>query len=107
MLKHFVLLVLIVTIFVGNGCYHYRLAARGEPATNPQKKTMHSLFWGLVQQNEYADNCLDDVIHEVRASTNVGYVLISVVTLGIWVPLDVEWQCAKGAPPDTSVFGSK
>lgn len=104
MLKRVVLIVIVGTIAVGNGCYHYRISARGEAATEYQKKTMHALFWGLVQENQFADNCQGAGIHEVRVSTNFGYVLASVVTLGIWVPVDVEWKCAREAPPDTSAF---
>ena len=104
MLKRSLLVVVVATVIVSDGCYHYRIAARGEAATEYQKKTMHALLWGLVQQNEFADNCQSNGIHEVRVSTNFGYVLVSVASLGIWVPLDIEWRCAREAPPDTSVF---
>ena len=51
-------------------------------------------------------------LDEARISTNLGYLILSVATLGIWVPLDVEWRCARlpvqddefdlpDAPPDT------
>ncbi len=77
---------------------------RGEAATEPHKKTMHALFWGLVQENEFADNCQGAGMHEVRVSTNFGYVLLSVVTVGIWVPVDIEWTCEREAPPPPDVF---
>ena len=104
MLKRSILLLFAAAILAGNGCYHYRIAMRGEGVTEPHKKTMHALFWGLVQENDFADNCLGPGIHEVRVSTNFGYSLISVTTLGIWVPMDLEWTCAGDVPPDSSVF---
>ena len=104
MFKRSALLIVVATVVVTSGCYHYRLAMHGEGVTEPHKKTMHALFWGLIQENEFADNCLGQGIHEVRVSTNFGYALVSVVTLGIWVPMDIEWTCAGEAPPDSSVF---
>lgn len=103
--KRFLVFALTITLIAANGCYYYRVAVRGEPATDYQKKTMHSLFWGLVQEKPtFTDNCLGKGIHEVRVSTNAGYLLLSVATLGIWVPMDVEWKCTKETPPDTSAF---
>jgi hypothetical protein len=32
---------------------------------------------------------------EVTASTNVGYALLTVVSLGFAAPMQVEWKCAK------------
>jgi len=98
-------LLVALTVIAGTGCYHTRLAVKGEPATDVQKVTTHALFWGLVQENVTAANCRDGGIQQVRISTNFGYLVLSVATLGIWVPLDVEWQCAKASPPDTSAFG--
>jgi hypothetical protein len=104
MRKRSVFIVLVAIVVLTEGCYHYRISMRGEAATEPHKKTMHALFWGLVQENQFADNCQGKGIHEVRVSTNFGYVLVSVVTVGIWVPMDIEWSCAREAPPDSSVF---
>jgi hypothetical protein len=33
-------------------------------------------------------------LYEVRVSTNFGFALITVATLGIWAPATVEWSCA-------------
>ena len=97
--------VVLAAFLLMEGCYHSRLTVSGEPATDYQKKTTHALFWGLVQDNVVTSNCRGDGLQEVRMSTNFGYLLLSVATLGIWVPMEVEWRCAKAAPPDTSAFG--
>jgi len=88
------------------GCYHYRVSsANFDPSTGYQKKTVHSFFWGLAQKRTngidvVTDNC-DKInvnkIDEVRVTTNLGYSLINVITLGIWSPMQVEWKCAKPA----------
>ncbi len=89
-------------LFLAQGCYHYRIAtSRFDPSTGYQKKTAHSFFWGLVQKNVVATNC--DALNlksldEVRITNNFGYSLITVATLGIWSPVQVEWKCPKPCP---------
>jgi len=94
---------LIPFLFFNNGCYRYRVMAPDfDPATEYESQTMHSLFWGLAQTkalrppNCAAGNGLD----EVRVTTNFGYALITVATLGIWCPMKVEWRCAKPCAPE-------
>jgi hypothetical protein len=31
----------------------------------------------------------------VRVKTNLGFALVTVATLGIWCPVQVEWKCGK------------
>src|SRR5262249_42254673 len=74
-----------------------------------RQKTVHSLFWGLVQQNvepPTTNNCVSHGMQEVRVTTNLGYALLTVVTLGIWSPLEIEWRCAKQPPPNPGPVGS-
>ncbi|GAB3809383.1 hypothetical protein GCM10028819_50870 [Spirosoma humi] len=93
---------LIMLLFVLQGCYHYRIAtSRFDPSTGYQKKTAHSFFWGLVQNNVVATDC--DALHlksldEVRITSNFGYSVITVATLGIWSPVQLEWKCPKPCP---------
>ncbi|NTS43824.1 hypothetical protein HRG84_23280 [Flavisolibacter sp. BT320] len=86
------------------GCYHYRVSTtNNDPSTTYQKKTVSSFFWGLVQKRQngidvVAANCDSlrlNSIDEVRVSTNFGYALITVATLGIWCPMTVAWKCPK------------
>lgn len=93
-------LALLGTLLVGQACYHYRLSPPDpSPETEWRGRTVHSLFWGLVQQNVEADNCLDDVIDQVRVTTNVGFALLTIGTLGFWAPVRMEWRCASIEPP--------
>jgi hypothetical protein len=89
-------------MIASQGCYHFRVTAPNPtPATDYEKRTLYSFAWGLVQQNVPAQDCASNALDEVRVTTNFGYVLISVVTLGIVVPVDVEWRCAKEPIPST------
>jgi hypothetical protein len=103
---------LAVVAFAFQGCYHFRVSsAEFDPSTNYQHKTVHSLFWGLVQEREngidvVTDDCDSLKIHkmdEVRVTTNYGYALITVVTLGIWCPMEIEWKCAKPCPQEGEI----
>ena len=90
------LLALVATGPLQTGCYDYRVvSARPDPATDYTHRTRHAFFWGLLQQDAVATDCVSNALDEVRVSTNAGYLVVSVLTLGVWVPLDVQWKCAK------------
>ena len=103
--NYYIRIVIFISLMsMTQGCYHYRVSsAHFDPSTSYNQKTVHSFFWGLVQPGEngisvVANNCDSLNIHsidEVRISTNFGYALLTVVTLGIWSPMTVEWKCAK------------
>jgi hypothetical protein len=78
------------------GCYHYRLVPQNvTPATRVARRTVHSLAWGLVQTNlDDKGICMGNGVTDVVVSTNLGFVLLGVVTLGIWVPSQIEYACA-------------
>jgi hypothetical protein len=79
-----------------NGCYHYRVQpAETAPADDGHSTTQHALFWGLMQSRAEEPNCQGNGAAEVVATSNFGYALLSVATLGIWMPLELEWKCAK------------
>lgn len=93
---------LVLLLCLTQSCYHYRIStSRFDPSTGYQKKTAHSFFWGLVQRNVIATNC-DSLnlksLDEVRITSNFGYSFITVATLGIWSPVQVEWKCPKPCP---------
>lgn len=95
-------LLLVCVLLCNSACYRYRVMAPNfDPATEYKSKTVHSLFWGLIQTNPLRpDNCTPgNGLDEVRISTNFGYALITVATLGIWCPMKIEWRCTKPCPP--------
>lgn len=98
------LLLVIVLPAVQASCYHYRIVApEPDPATDYERRTVHSLFWGLVQQDVPTSDCVSNAMDEVRVTTNFAYLAASVATLGIWVPLQVEWRCAKLPSPEGDI----
>lgn len=83
-----------------SSCYNYRIATRAQPGTEVTSATAHSFFWGLAQKPSTitTPNCdsLDvNGMAEVTMKSNFGYSLITVVTLGIWSPMKLEWKCSK------------
>ena len=69
-------------------------------------ETRHSLLWGIVEQPiELHENHAEDRyrsnangLQRVTVRTNWLYSLASVVTLGVWTPVDVSWECRPPAP---------
>lgn len=81
-----------------SGCYAYHITGnRVPPATEARSETQVAYAWGLVQPNDIVPpNCPKNVpLAEVTARTNLGYALITTVTLGIVSIHELEWRCAK------------
>jgi Bor protein len=92
------------------GCYHYQVAAAGpagaNPSTFPQSATLHAVLWGLVQDQTLEQVCAqDEALARVRTTSNFGYTLLTVVTLGIWAPVQVEYACANPTPAPGTIGG--
>lgn len=103
------LLVSAITLVIGQACYHYRAVpvqpiTEDEPggapaaATEYESETVWALAWGLVQERPDIDNCEGQGLAEVRVTTNLGYALLTIATLGFASPARVEWKCAKATP---------
>ncbi|NOK17822.1 hypothetical protein [Corallococcus carmarthensis] len=91
----------LLCLALGSACAHYRVqapGAAGAGATEPKGEVLWSLGWGLVQERPRVDNCQDQALAEVTQSTNEGFALIGVLTLGLAMPQQVEWRCAKAQP---------
>lgn len=102
---------LAIAVLITGACYRYHVYQVGgpdgreqgnQPATEWEHRTLHSFAWGLVRQDLPVENCRlgngqRTGIEEVRVDNNLGYILLSTVTAGLWAPLDVRWRCAK--PP--------
>ncbi len=90
--------VLFAVSFFLHGCYGYRVdVLHSDPVTEAEQQTAHAFFWGLLQSPQYivAENCKSNAINDVYITTNYGYAFATVVSLGIWAPIDVEWRCAE------------
>lgn len=77
-------------------------------ANNPiNKKTTWSFLWGLMQPKDINPNCEPAFNHlnKVEVKTNLGFALITVGSLGIVMPQQVQWCCAP-QNPDTDTLGT-
>ena len=101
------LITIVTSMVLLQSCYHYHISTSNfDPATHYEKKMVSSFFWGLAQQNITATNCDSlkiNSLDEVHVKTNFGYALITVVTLGIWCPMTLEWKCAKPCPREGEI----
>ena len=88
------------TLFLSS-CYTYRVATEALPGTeNSKPVTAHALFWGLIQKpteihTPVCDSLGVNGMAEVTVKSNFGYSLITVATLGIWSPVQIQWKCSK------------
>lgn len=76
---------------------------------NPvNRKTTWTYAWGLVQPKDINPQCEASFNHlnGVTVKTNLGYILISAITLGAVIPMRVEWCCAPQDIP-TGDLGKK
>ena len=92
---------MISVTLLSSSCYSYRVATNAQPGSEVSKPvTANSFFWGLIQKPKEIHTPICDSLGvngmaEVTMKTNFGYALITVVTLGIWSPMKVQWKCGK------------
>lgn len=88
------------------GCFQYRQHAfEVTPAgdcpdlSRGCAKTVWGLVWGAFYAGEpSAARCGDVGLQEVTVRDNVGFLLLTVVSVGLVSPRRVEWKCAAPAP---------
>ena len=93
----------VLLVLVGTGCFHYRITApEPNPENEPTRVVVHNFAWGLLSDPPAyrAANCDNaNALDQVRVNNNLGFTLITVLTLGIWAPVELEWRCAKRQQP--------
>lgn len=100
--QRFFITVLSLLLFTTSmeSCYHYRvitIEGDGGASTEYQKKILWSYCWGLINKPKdfVVPNCDSTALNEVRYTTNFGYAVLTVASLGILCPTKVEWKCHK------------
>jgi hypothetical protein len=94
-------LALLAAIATVSGCYNYRVAAPHVSNANEVRSvTKWAYLWGAIQEAEEDATCvcLNNGLKEVTAQRNLLHILVGTVTLGIAVPVRLEYQCAKPPP---------
>ena len=92
---------LIVLSLVGTpGCATNRINRPNDwaPASDAKSQTVWSFFWGNIHQDVHPPNCHGPGLSQVTVKSNFGFHLISILSLGIAVPVTIEWVCAKDNP---------
>ena len=88
-------------MFLFSSCYSYRISTNAQAGNEASTTTANAYFWGLVQSPKNGittpncDSLNVNGMADVEVKTNLGYALITVVTLGIWSPMKVSWKCSK------------
>ena len=97
LLKHwFAVLVFLAGLAFAQGCANYQVRI---PDSDPLEKnyrggTMQAFFWGLVMNPQImAAECQGEAINDVVIKRNYLQDLASVITLGIWMPTEVNFRC--------------
>jgi hypothetical protein len=80
------------------GCFGFAVRSENMQPSPYHGKTVHAYLWNLTEMEPVvvATNCGANGISAVRANTNYAFMLVGIVTLGLWVPMHVEWRCAEG-----------
>lgn len=101
-------LVLPLAALLLTGCWYHRIEVSSPvtAATEYQSATYWSFLWGVWQREPQPDNCNGQALKEVRVSSNLGFALITVVTVGLVAPERIAWKCAKATPVEGGIPGS-
>ena len=94
-----------------SGCAQYHLDMKdSDPAEKPYTGQMiHALGWGLLYNpQQITTDCNTETgINDVIVKSNYLYNLASVLTLGIWMPIEIEHRCQAAAPVGTTFDDNK
>lgn len=96
-------LIMITSIFIGfSGCT--TMTIEGDVPKTPQSKTgtetVHGSYYDFVWESPMVLKCDNrQGLARARYHTNALYSLVSVVSLGLYVPQTVQWWC-DGSPSD-------
>ncbi|MEM6639838.1 MAG: hypothetical protein AAF610_08035 [Pseudomonadota bacterium] len=82
------------------GCATFEIEGDGSitPDAVTGSQTVHNSLYGFRWVPHMVEKCGGDKLFRVEVHTNAAFVLVSVATLGLYVPQTVEWWC--DAPAD-------
>ena len=100
----------VVLLASTQGCYHYQVSVAGPSGGEPEhllpSTTLHACSGGWLQDQALEHVCTqDEALARVRTTSNFGYTLLTVVTLGLWAPVQVEYACANPTPATGTIGG--
>ena len=99
------LLCVVLAGLLSSGCVTHQLIVANPNPTDDRPAAIDSngFGFGAVQRRNVAD-CDTNLIDEVRVRQTFAQALATVLTLGIWMPTQIEYRCAK-VPSTTGTIG--
>jgi hypothetical protein len=95
-------LLLIIYFVPLQGCSKYPVTTSQKNPADVQykEKVAATYFWGIINKPHTVidTTCGTAGLAEVKITTNLGYSLLNIVTLGIVNLVKIEWKCQKEAP---------
>ena len=84
-----------VLVFSLGGCATFELEGSGSITPNAihRSETVHSSLYGFQWRNFEVEKCGADSLFRVEYHTNAAFLILSTLTLGLYVPQTVEWWC--------------
>jgi Bor protein len=83
------------SLFMLAGCAEHRLIVqRPNPGTPPVEVKSAAIGWGAAQTRTVA-KCDSNIIDEVRVKQNFGQSLLTVLSLGLYMPATIEYVCGN------------
>ena len=102
--------VLVWFLILAQGCAQYHLEMKdSDPAEKPYTgNIIHALGWGLLYtpQQITTDCNTETGINDVVVKSNYLYNLVGVLTLGIWMPIEIEHRCQAGPSEEIRFEGN-
>jgi|GEM_PF-4825305 len=85
---------LCLMLLSGSGCMSVLVSGRGINPDSPLSATYHGSLWSdsLCSTNWVASKSTRESLTSVRVRTNFLYALVTVASLGLYAPVDVEWR---------------
>lgn len=111
--RFMILSAIIFSVYTLQSCSTIRIVTKYDCdtfANNPvNRKTLWTYAWGLVQPKDINPKCdsRSNHMNKVAVKDNLGFSLISVITLGIVMPHRIEWCCAPYTPPAGTLGSDK
>lgn len=88
-------LVLAAVVIGTSACATIELEGSGSitPDAITGSETVHGSLYGFRWKPYQTEKCGKDSLFRVETHTNAGLILVSVLTVGLYVPQTVEWWC--------------
>ncbi len=75
---------------------------RDEVSASSEQETIHGSLYGFEWSKRTRKKSQDNGLYKVEVSTNGLYLIASVITLGFYVPQDVQWWLVQEKRPPTN-----